>query len=177
MTINYNRKLLAILFLVLIILLFITGIPRRLFKKLTASEEYDTIHLKYENMYQNLSMKNIYKERQINLNKKISKLNVETEIMQDKIIIELSNVSKRNKIELGNIKFSEIMPVFDEEENKAVCIKATVDFDGYFDDMISFIDDIKNSKTEISVTNISILMLETDKVHVMLNLTFYALPR
>ena len=186
MTINSKYKLLIVIAVIGLITLFITGIPNNVFLKLTSSEEYNNIHTEYENMYQNLNMKSMYEENLIDLTKKINELNIDNEILQDQIISVLSNVSKKNNIELGNIKFSEGIPVFPDtykteeavqsQENSAISMKVTVDFDSDFDDMISFIDDIKNSDTEISLVDISILLLDSQKVHVMLNLMFYALP-
>lgn len=186
MTINSKYKLLIVIAVIGLITLFITGIPSNVFLKLTSSEEYNNIHTEYENMYQNLNMKSMYEENLIDLTKKINELNIDNEILQDQIISVLSNVSKKNNIELGNIKFSEGIPVFPDtykteeavqsQENSAISMKVTVDFDSDFDDMISFIDDIKNSDTEISLVDISILLLDSQKVHVMLNLMFYALP-
>lgn len=185
MTISFKYKLLILIVIIIVIISLIAGIPRRIFSKLFIAEEYDNIHLEYENMYQNLSMKNFYEDNQINLIKKINELNIDNDILQDQIINILSNISVKNNIELGNIKFSETMSVFpdtpsteesDSLQNSAVYMKVTADFDSDFDDMISFIDDIKISDTEISLIDISILLLDSDKVHVMLNLMFYALP-
>lgn len=188
MTINFNGKLLIFIVIILLISLFAAGVPGSFFSKLTAAEEYNSIHYEYENMYQNLNMKSSYEKNQINLTKKINKLNIDTEIFQDQIINVLSNISTKNSIALSNIKFSEIMPVFKDtsegseesvelqQDSTAVCMKVTVDFDSDFHDMISFIEDVKNSETEISVIDISILLIDSDKVHVMLSLMFYALP-
>lgn len=188
MTINFNNRLLIFVAAIGLISLIATGIPGSIFLKLTAAEEYNNIHSEYESMYQNLSMRNIYEENKIHLLNKIAELNIDTEILQDNIINTLSNISKKNNIELSNIKFSETMSVFTDnsnwseesveiqQENTAVCMKVTIDFEGNFNDMLSFIDEIKSSQTEISVTDISILTVDSQKVHVILNLMFYSLP-
>ena len=188
MTINFNRKLLIFIVVILLISLFAAGVPGSVFSKLTTAGEYNSIHYEYENMYQNLNMKSSYEKNKINLIKKINRLNIDTEIFQDQIINVLSDISTKNSIALSNIKFSEIMPVFKDtsegseesvelqQDSTAVCMKVTVDFDSDFHDMISFIEDVKNSETEISVIDISILLIDSDKVHVMLSLMFYALP-
>ena len=189
MIINYTRKISIFIAVVGLIALFAAGIPNNLLLKLTAAEEYNNIHLEYENMSQNLNMKNIYEENQIYLLNKINELNIDTEILQDKIINGLSKLSRKNNIQLGNIKFSEPMPISEDnskyskeewfeslQENSAICMKVNVDFDSDFDDMLIFIDDIKNSRTEISVIDINILMSDNQKTHTVLNLMFYALP-
>lgn len=193
MTINFNHKLLIFMAVIVIISLFVTGIPNKFLIRLTVGEEYNNIHSEYENMYQNLNMKSVYEKTKIELLTKLNELNIDSEILQDNIINVLSNISEKNDIELGNMKFSETMPVYtdnskgqEESENlttmasqqgsTAVCMKVTLDFDCDFNDMLLFIDDIKNNETEISVIDISILMIDVNKVHVMLNLMFYALP-
>ena len=189
MIINYTRRILIFIAVVGLIALFAVGIPNNLLLKLTAAEEYNNIHSEYENMYQNLNMKSIYEENQIYLLNKINELNIDTEILQDKIINGLSKLSRKNNIQLGNIKFSEPMPISEDnskyskeewfeslQENSAICMKVNVDFDSDFDDMLIFIDNIKNSSTEISVIDINILMSDNQKTHTVLNLMFYALP-
>ena len=189
MIINYTRKISIFIAVVGLIALFAAGIPNNLLLKLTAAEEYNNIHSEYENMYQNLNMKSIYEENQIYLLNKINELNIDTEILQDKIINGLSKLSRKNNIQLGNIKFSEPMPISEDnskyskeewfeslQENSAICMKVNVDFDSDFDDMLIFIDNIKNSSTEISVIDINILMSDNQKTHTVLNLMFYALP-
>ena len=189
MIINYTRKISIFIAVVGLIALFAAGIPNNLLLKFTAAEEYTNIHSEYENMYQNINMKSIYEENQIYLLNKINELNIDTEILQDKIINGLSKLSRKNNIQLGNIKFSEPMPISEDnskyskeewfeslQENSAICMKVNVDFDSDFDDMLLFIDDIKNSSTEISVIDINILMSDNQKTHTVLNLMFYALP-
>lgn len=188
MTIDIKVRILICIVVIGLISLFASGIPGRIFLKLTVAEEYNNINLEYENMYQNLNMENIYEKNQIYLLNKINELNIDTEIFQDKIINVLSNISGKNGIELSNIKFSETMPVFTDNFNRseepvesqqnssAICMKASVNFDGDYNDMLSFIDDIKSSESEISVIDISILTVYSQKVHVMLDLMFYSLP-
>lgn len=189
MIINIKRRLSIFIAAVGFILLFAATVTDNLLLKLTAAEEYNNIYMEYENMYQNLNMKSKYEENQIYLLSKINELNVDTAILQDKIIDVLSNMSKKNNIKFGNIKFSEIMPVsaynskYSEDEwgeslpdNFAICMKVYVDFESDFIDMLTFVDDIKNCRTEISVIDINILMYDSQKMHTVLNLMFYALP-
>lgn len=46
-------------------------------------------------MYQNLNMKSSYEKKQINLTKKINRLNIDTKIFQDQIINVLSDISTK----------------------------------------------------------------------------------
>ena len=170
---NFKYKPLIFIAVIAIIAFFASGIPFGLFSKLSAANEYNNIYREYENMNQNINMKSIYEENQNNLLKKINDLNIDTEILQDEIINELNYIAKKNNIELGSIKFSEAMPVL--TDNTALCMKVTVDFDSELNNMLKFVDDVKNSETAISVTDISILTSES-KVHVSLNVMYYSLP-
>lgn len=188
MQINSNRKLLILALVVGLIALFSSGFPFKVFTKLSVAEEYKSIESEYENMRLNLTKKIIYEKNQEELMKKINELNIDTVILQDKIISDLGSLSRKNNIDLSNIKFSEIMPLSkiskSEEElefNKgqdirATCMKVTVDFDSNFDDALSFVDSIKDCGTEISITDISMVQMEDGRMHVVLNLMFYALP-
>lgn len=124
-------------------------------------------------MIHNINMESIYEENHNNLLKKINNLNIDNEILQDEIISELNHIAEENNIELSSIKFSEAMPVL--TDNNALCMKVTVEFDSEFINMLKFVDDVKNSATIVSVTDISVLTIE-NKVHVLLNLLYYALP-
>lgn len=154
--------------------LFALGIPFKVFAKISERDEYKNIYSEYENMYQDISMKSIYEKNQSILFKKVNELNIDNEILQDGIINELSCISRRNNIELNSIKFSEAMLIL--SDNTGISMKVTVDFDSDFNDMLNFVDDVKNSETIISVTDISISMIENNKVHVSVNIMFYALP-
>lgn len=188
MTTNLDYKLLIFITVIGLITLFITDLPISIFSKLSAVEEYNNIHSEYENMYQNLNMESTFEKNQNILMKKINELNIETEILQDEIIKVLSHISKKNNIELDNIKFSEIMTVFSDDfkseeleshegqDYAAICMKVSVDFNCDFNDMLSFVDDIKDIEMEIAVLDISILLIDNGNVHVISNFMFYALP-
>jgi hypothetical protein len=169
----FKYKSLVFIAVIALIVFIASGIPFSLFSKLFAEKEYNNIYMEYENMNQNINMKGIYEESQNNLLKKINDLNIDTEILQDEIIIELSHISGKNNIELSSIKFSEAIPVL--TDNTALCMKVTVEFNSELNNMLKFIDDVKNSETIISVADISVLTSE-NKAHVSLNLLYYALP-
>lgn len=186
MAVNCNCKKLVFIFLIGLILIILSKAPDIVLSRLSLSEEYNKIYFLYDSMHENFKMKSSFEVTKDNLMLKINELNIDTDIMQDKIINTLCNISQKNNIELSNIKFSDVMPVsFDSDEtletqdvenNNAICMKVTVEFNGYFNDMLSFVEDIKNSETEISVLDISILLIDSYKVHAVINLMFYALP-
>lgn len=111
---------------------------------------------------------------------------IDNEIRQDNIINVLSNISSEYSIELNSIKFSEIMPVFKDKKSgeyvesqqisPATCIKATVDFDSSLEKILNFVDSIKEHDGKISVVDISILSIDGQRMHTVLNLMFYAFP-
>lgn len=188
MQINFKYKLLIVIAVIVLITLFATGIFKSVVLKLSVAKEYNNICSEYEKMYQNLNVKAIYEENHSNLMIKINEIDIDTEILQDQIISVLSYISEKNNIEIGNIKFSEIMPISNsistQEENlvsktqdsTAVCMNVTIEFNSNFNDMLLFVDDIKNCELQISVIDISIFLIDGEKVHVMTNLMFYALP-
>lgn len=186
MAVNCNCKKLVFIFLIGLILIILSKAPDIVLSRLSLAEEYNKIYFLYDSMHENFKMKSSFEVTKDNLMLKINELNIDTDIMQDKIINTLCNISQKNNIELSNIKFSDVMPVsFDSDEtletqdvenNNAICMKVTVEFNGYFNDMLSFVEDIKNSETEISVLDISILLIDSYKVHAVINLMFYALP-
>ncbi len=184
---KFKPVILIVLIVFIITAFFATGAPYRAFAKLSVKDEYKDVYSEYENMSRILDMKDVYEDDKSCLFEKINELNIDAEILQDEIINELDRISSKNNIELSCVKFSEVMPVFAhnstlseesallQNENTAVCMKVTVDFDSDFNDMLLFVDDIKNCETLISVTDIKVLTSE-GKVHVSVNLMFYALP-
>lgn len=168
-------KFKPLIFLILIatIGLFASGIFSKISAAFSAGDEYRNIYYEYENMNQDIKMKSMYEENQGCLLKKANELNINTEILHDEIINELSIISRENDIELSIIKFSEVMPCL--TDNRGTCMKVTVEFDSGFDDMLEFVDDVKDSESMISITDISVLTLESG-VHVRVNLMFYGLP-
>ena len=191
MQIIFKYKLLIVIAVIVIITVlgFATGFFKMLVSKLSVTKEYNNIYSEYENMYQNLNVKTTYEEKHSNLMKKINEIDIDTEILQDQIISVLSYISEKNNIEIGNTKFSEIMPISNsistQEENlasektqdsTAVCMNVTIEFNSNFNDMLLFVDDIKKCELQISVIDISIFLVDGEKVNVMTNLMFYALP-
>lgn len=170
---NFKFKPIIFLILIAIISLFASGTFSKIFSALSVDDEYRNIYYEYENMNQNINMKSMYEENQDYLLRKANELNINTEILHDEIINELSIISKRNDIELNIIKFSEAMPCL--TDNTGICMKVTVEFDSDFDDMLEFVDDVKGSETMVSVMDISVLTIG-EGVHSSLNLMFYALP-
>ncbi len=168
-------KFKPLIFLILIaaVGLFASGIFSKISAALSVGDEYRNIYHEYENMNQDIRMKSMYEENQDCLIRKANELNIDTEILHDEIINELSIVSKKNNIELSIIKFSEAMPCL--TDNRGICMKVTVEFDSGFDDMLEFVDDVKDSKKMVSLTDISVLTLESG-VQARVNLMFYALP-
>lgn len=172
MILNRNYKVLIISAIGIIGLVF-SGIPNILLSKISPAEKYKNINSEYKNMYENLNMRSIYEERQNDLLEKVNKLDIDVEIKQDHIINLLGRISEKNNIQIDSIKFSEKIPL---QDSPTECMKVTLDFNSTFDDMVSFIDDIKRGEWEISLFDISILLSEGDRVGVTLNLMFYALP-
>lgn len=172
-----NKKYTLIIFIVvLFMVLFITGVPESLIYKVSAAEKYNDIHEEYEDMYQNINMKNAYEGKQSHLNKKVNEINLDKEILQENIINTLWNIAKNNDILLESIVFGEIVPAFKEGENNSKCMNVKVNFSCDYNNMLSFIDAVKNFRTDISFFSISILTVSDNLVNVTAELIFYALP-
>jgi hypothetical protein len=54
-------------------------------------------------------------------------------------------------------------------------MKVTAEFDSELNEMLSFVEDVKNSRLMISVEDISALTIENG-IHASVNLIVYALP-
>jgi len=170
---NVKFKPIVLIFIVAIIGFFVSGIPFRIFAKLSVGDEYKNIYAEYENMNQDINLKSLYEENQDYLIKKVNELNIDREILQEEIISELIGISRKNNIELSSIKFSEAMPILSDDTG--ISMKVTVDFDSEFNKVLKFVDDVKNSCMLVSVEDISVLTIESG-VHAAVNILFYALP-
>ncbi|NLK89940.1 MAG: hypothetical protein GX276_07375 [Clostridiaceae bacterium] len=170
---SFKHKPLIYIVFIGIIVFMITLDPFNLSSTLSVGHAYGNIYYEYENMNMDIKMKDKHEEYKNNLLKKVNEFNIDTEIFHDEIINELNAISKRNRIELSSIKFSEIMPCLSDKAG--ICMKVTTEFDSELNDMLNFTDDVKNSELMISVENVSALTIEKG-IHASIDLMVYALP-
>ena len=164
---------LVFIIIITIIAFFTSGIPFVVYAKLSVGDEYRNMYSEYENMNQDINMRSLYEENQNYLIKKVNELNIDREILQERIINELISISRKHNIELSSIKFSEAMPIL--FDNTGACMKATVDLDSDLNKVLKFVDDVKDSGSMVSVSEISVLTIESG-VHATVNILYYALP-
>ncbi|MGB4438579.1 MAG: hypothetical protein WBJ13_04990 [Sedimentibacter sp.] len=189
---NMIKVLCAVAIIGLIIFVLYLILPDGWYLKLNPiKDEHMKISVDYENISQNFEMENTYEKRKIELLNEIDNLNMETKILQEKIIYILYEYCLKNDIEINNITFSEIMPasltndIPDENydtyeqvdyETAAVFICVSLEFTSSYEDMLNLVDDIKNDHMDIAVTNMRTVSLDGDVVYGVIDLNFYAIP-
>ena len=153
--------------------------------------EYEQISASYEGMSNNLKKLKSYEKTQGELLNDISQLNILKNIYQEEIIDILNNILEACGINLGKITFSEIYTVNINETNnteneikypaeeitEAQAMTVSLEFSSTYESLVDFIDEIQNSETDISITNIKIISHEEgEDVQCQVTLNFYALP-
>lgn len=179
-----NKRFIVFIILILLLSLYGGGIFQDIYSGFSARDEYNNLYTDYVNMSENLANKTTYEARKAALLQEIQDSDINKKVTQDEIINILGKLSIKNNIEMGNIKFEESIGSFtetDREENPLEEIQApesmkvTLDFSSSFDNMISYIDDIKKYSDKTALTDISILFLDAEEVKVTVNLIIYTL--
>lgn len=146
--------------------------------------EYSETSIKYESMSRNFKMKREYEHRKEELLIDINNFNLETNIFQELVLIVVYGYCSLNNMEISNINFTEVIPVsltesVNEEilnEIPGVYMCSTIEFKSTYDNMMCFIDDIKNDDMNIAIIDMRTIAWEGDVVYGIVNLKFYALP-
>jgi len=143
-------------------------------------KEYKEINLTYEAMSSNLKMKNYYEDRKIQLLDQIKLKNFNNVMLQEQIIDLINNHCIKNNISINNIFFSDKNAVdCAEEDIEQLDIKpfeiqrVTVEFKCSYENLLLFIDTIKNSNVDIAITNIRVINWGDDIIYVTSDLNFY----
>jgi len=160
-------------------------------KLIPIKAEHMKISVDYENISRNLKMASTYEKRKLELLNEIDNLNMESKILQEKIISIIYEYCLKNNIEINNITFSEIMPASltneiteenndtyeqSEYETAAVFMCVSLELTSSYEDMLNLVDDIKNDHMDIAVTKMRTVSLEGDVVYGVIELNFYAIP-
>lgn len=153
--------------------------------------EYEQISNDYESMSHNLKKLKTYEKTRQELINEINQLNILKNIYQEEIIDILNNILEACEINLGKISFSEVRTANINEINneeienqdiveeiiEAQAMTVTLEFSSTYDSLVLFIDEMQNSGTDISITNIKIINNEEgENVQCVITLNFYALP-
>jgi len=154
-------------------------------------DEHMKISVDYENISRNFKMENTYEKRKVELLNEIDNLNMETKLLQEKIISILYEYCLKDNIEINNITFSEIMPASltndssdenndtykqSEYETASVFMCVSLELNSSYEEMLNLVDDIKNDHMDIAVTNMRTVSLNGDVVYGVIDLNFYAIP-
>lgn len=155
----------------------------------SSSEEYFKIKNTYEVMFENLKSKKDYEDLKQDLQDDINGVKLLKLLSQDEILVVLDECINVGKLNVSNISFSEIRQINLNNENESMdytleakssfpieVINVHIEFNSTYDDLILFVDKIQGYKTEISITNISILNGEEgEMVYCTIDLSFYAI--
>lgn len=187
MTTNITSKHLKIIILTVIVLLMCYYIiPEDWLLKLNpAKGNYIKISQVYGNMLQNFKNYDYLEKKKSSLLDEISKINLETKILQEEIISNLYKHCLDNNIVITKINFSEVVPASfnNDEENlnedngeEAASVRVTIEFKSNYHNMLEFVDDIKNDDIDIAVTNMRVLSPDDSDIIGVMDLNFYAMP-
>ena len=147
-------------------------------------EELEYIIDKYAVMSENFKTENIIISEKTEYLAKISKLSFSDELSQEKIIRILQDCTDKNNIQISNIKFSEesdsLMGSDIEiiETGSAACrcesLSVSVEFKSKFEDLLSFIDHMREYGKDICVAGIRVISWEEDMLYSVVDMKFYA---
>ena len=147
--------------------------------------ELDNLKGEYAAMSENFAIgKSIITENEEYI-KKIDELDFNSELSYEYIIAILNNCTAKNNIIISNIKFSESEDGFisedidvvesdSETENNLQILNVVVEFKLKFDELLSFIDDVKGYGNDICVTGIHVISWDEDRVFAVIDMKFYA---
>lgn len=198
MKLNRREKLLIIVFSASIVMYFgIKLVPSFLSKSITVKEKYDEMYATYDDMFQNIKMKDIYEERRKKLQTEISDMNIPSDIRQEKIIEVLYKNLSSCGIKIVNINFSDVIPVdmstspeailesgyndekvYDGENEGASILSMLVDieFSSNYESVLNLIDKLQECDGNMAITNIHIIKQDYNNVYVNMDVRFYAVP-
>lgn len=174
--------------IIVIILLMNFLAPKDLYLKFNPMiEEYNIAKERYEKMSYNIIMKETILSRNKELANEISNINIDTDILQEEIMSFLYSSSKKNNVEIEKIILSEQASVINDDsgevsvsvkktETAVEFIKISMNFKCSFDNMLKFIDDIRNDNKYIEITHFYLLSWSDEAVNCAVDLCFYTIP-
>ena len=171
-------------------LIYITSMPNKSIFK-SKINEYEQFNESYEVMSNNLKKLKTYEKTELELINEINNLNILKIIYQEEIINILNDILEACEINPGKITFLEVYTINIDEVNskeneiqnpaeeiiEAQAMTVNLEFSSTYVSLVDFIDEIQNSDTDISITNIKIIIHEEgEDVQCQITLNFYALP-
>lgn len=183
----------GLLILVVIIILAASNVLLNVNSFKSINKEYNKVNTNYAVMSDNLKMMKVFKNREREIMNEINELNILMNLDQEEVITILDTCMKTCNINASKITFSEVHHLIINNENTQIEISegesaetkiqqmanmaVSLEFTSTYDEMILFIYEIQNYKTEISIANMRIINQdEGENVHCAISLNFYALP-
>lgn len=143
-------------------------------------DECKEVHFDYVKMSNNFGMKHYYEERKNELLKQIESKKINNNLLQEHVMTLINNHCKNNCISINNIVFSDEVDAYNEEDieydnNTAIRVmKVSIEFKCSYENLIMFIDDLKNDRIDIAVTNMRIIKWDENTISAATDLNFYS---
>lgn len=141
--------------------------------------EFKEIESSYEAMSENFRMKQYYEGRKKDLLIQFESMNYDY-LFQEEIITLINEHCLSNNIIMGSISF-----INDDEggynqdeydENSPLRVmRVAIEFKCSYDNLLLFIDDLKNDTVEIAVVNMRVINCNDGIVNVAMDLNFYSI--
>jgi hypothetical protein len=161
--------------------MFINDIPSKIYFNINSFiGEYMEIKLSHEEMSNNFIMKQYYEERKNDLLKQIETHKDYNNLLQEQIITIINNHCIKNGISISNIVFSEEQDGYEQEDmendenNDIRVMKVSIEFKCSYENLIKFIDDLKNDRVDIAITNMRIIKWDDSTISAATDLNFYS---
>lgn len=150
-------------------------------------EEYNMAKETYESMTFNILMKDEILNRNKELINEINNADIDKFLLQEDIMLFIDVFSKENNVAIEEIVFSEQSYVtnsadedgYDSENIRnfdALIINVNIKFKCSFDNMLKFIDNIKNDNKYVAISSFNLLSWNENVVYCQVNLCFYTIP-
>lgn len=178
---GYSNLVWFIFLSVVLIILLINEIPNQLYLNMAGFiHEFKEIESSYETMSENFSMIQYYEGRKKDLLIKFESMNYNYNLFQEEIITLINEHCLGNNIIMGNIAFinddERVYNHNEHDENSPLKVmKVTIEFKCSYDNLLFFIDDLKNDTVEIAVVNMRVINWNNGVVNVVTDLNFYSI--
>lgn len=131
-------------------------------------------------MTENFIMKQHYESKKKDLLIQLESINYNYNLLQEEILNIINNHCLSNNIIIENVAFiindDEVIDQDEFDDNNHLRVMSVaIEFKCNYDNLLLFIDDLKNDTVEIAVLNMRIVNWNNGIVNVVANLNFYSL--
>jgi hypothetical protein len=170
--------------------LIICGTSEDIYLKINRPiKDYKDVKAEFEAMSENFHMKNYYGKREKKMTDKVNNLDIKEELNSEQVLSLISNYCENNGIKINRVSFEGMDEVIvDGTENAestynfhdnilkdGELLPVTVEFNCSYENMLQFIDDIKNNTGNVALTKMCLLCFDDGTVNVVINMNFYSL--